>query len=79
MWRVLDREIDWFFLREGRYDRGAPEASGLLRSEVFPGLWLDPAALMEGDLAKVLDVLGRGLKSPEHSEFVKRLESAGKK
>jgi len=43
VWRVLDREVDWFVLHEGRYEPLPPAADGLLRSTVFPGLWLDPA------------------------------------
>src|SRR5207237_7748303 len=43
VWRVFDSAIDWFVLRDDQYDRLAPDAAGILRSEVFPGLWLDPA------------------------------------
>src|SRR5262249_39814053 len=74
VWRVQDREVDWFVLREGKYEPLAPGADGLLRSEVFPGLWLDPAALLRGDLAAVLVVVRRGVGSPEHAEFVARLQ-----
>jgi hypothetical protein len=49
------------------------DAEGLLKSEIFPGLWLDPAALLRGDLATVLAVVQRGLASPEHAAFVARL------
>jgi len=41
--------------------------------EVFPGLWLDPAALVSGDTQTVVAALERGLASPEHAAFVKRL------
>jgi Uma2 family endonuclease len=76
VWRVLDREVDWFVLRSGSFDRLAPDKNGLLRSEVFPGLWLDPAALVEGDLARVLASLQKGIASPEHAKFVERLSRA---
>ena len=49
------------------------EAEGLYRSEIFPDLWLDPAALLRGDLATVLAVVQRGLASPEHTAFAARL------
>ena len=39
--RVLDHAVDWFVLRETEYQRLAPDAAGIYRSEVFPGLWLD--------------------------------------
>ncbi|MFV0446334.1 MAG: Uma2 family endonuclease [Planctomycetaceae bacterium] len=69
VWRVMDREIDWLRLHEGRYEPVAPAADGLHRSEVFPGLWLDPAAVVAGDLSRVLTVLQTGLASPEHKAF----------
>jgi len=74
VWRVLDQQIDWFVLREGRFDRLAPPADGIDRSTVFPGLWLDTSALLGGDLARVLAVVNEGLKSPEHADFVSRLK-----
>ena len=45
MWRVLDSAIDWFVLREGRFERLPLTGAGHYRSETFPGLWLDPAAI----------------------------------
>ncbi len=74
VWRVLDGEIDWFVNRGGRFERMTPSADGILRSTVFPGLWIDPAALARGDLAAAFAVLQQGLNSPEHAEFVARLE-----
>jgi Uma2 family endonuclease len=76
VWRVLDQEIDWFVLRDGRYDRLRPDADGVYRSEIFPGLWLDTAALLRGDLAGVLALVQRGIASPEHGAFVGRLNDA---
>jgi Uma2 family endonuclease len=74
VWRVGDRAVDWFVLREGRYEGLTPDAAGCYRSEVFPGLWLDPAALLQGDLARVMAILQQGLATPEHAAFVQRLE-----
>ena len=74
MWRVADQAIDWFVLREGRFERLSLDSAGHYQSEVFPGLWLDPAALLRGDLVSVMAVLQQGLASPEHAEFVSRLE-----
>jgi Uma2 family endonuclease len=75
VWRVLNQEVDWFVLRDSRYERQTPDAQGLLRSEVFPGLWLNPAALLRGDMATVLAVLQQGLASPDHASFVVRLNA----
>jgi Uma2 family endonuclease len=73
VWRVLNRDLDWFVLRDDQYVRLDPDAEGVVRSDVFPGLWLDTAALLAGDLAAVLARLGQGLASPEHAAFVARL------
>ena len=73
VWRTRDAEIDWFVLREGRYEPLARSPEGYYRSEVFPGLWLDPGAMIRGDLAAVLRVAQQGLQTPEHAGFVDRL------
>ncbi len=73
VWRVRDRQIDWFILREGAYERQQPDAEGLYHSEVFPGLTLDVDAMVRGDLAKVGEVQRRSLETPAHAEFVRRL------
>lgn len=74
VWRVWDRAIDWFVLRDDRYQRLPLDAEGQYQSEIFPGLWLAPAALLRSDLAQVLAVLQQGLASPEHATFVNRLQ-----
>ena len=76
--RVLDREIDWLILREGRYEELTRDSSGPYKSEVFPGLWLDPAAMVHGELAGVLDTLRQGLATPEHAAFADRLKASGR-
>jgi hypothetical protein len=76
LWRVEDGEIDWFVLRGEAYELLQRGADGIVRSEVFPGLWLDPQALLASDMATVLNILQRGLADPEHAAFLKRLHSA---
>ena len=73
VWRVWDGEIDWFILRSSQYERLLPGDDGILRSEVFPGLWLDSAALLRGDESCVLEAARAGTATPEHEHFVKRL------
>src|SRR5215472_4287775 len=64
VWRVLEQAIDWFVLRAGQYEQLPVDANRWLRSEVFPGLWLDPGALLRGELATVLAIVQQGLGSP---------------
>ncbi|PSO62376.1 MAG: Uma2 family endonuclease [Cyanobacteria bacterium QH_6_48_35] len=72
VWQVLDQKLDWFALKEGSYNSLEPDQSGIIRSEVFPGLWLAVSALLDGNMATVLAVVQEGLNSPEHSAFVKQ-------
>jgi Uma2 family endonuclease len=79
VWRVLDEEIDWFVLRDERYEKLAIAADGITRSELYPGLWLDSAALIHGNTSKVLMVQQRGLATPEHAAFAAELAKAAAK
>ncbi len=76
IWRVLDGEVDWFILRETGYEKLVPGEDGILRSTIFQGLWLDPAALVHDDCDTLLEVLQRGLETPEHAAFKADLQRA---
>ena len=71
--QVYEQRVDWFVLREGVYETLTPDDGGVLRSQVFPGLWLQAAAFWSGDLAAMLETLREGLASPDHAAFVARL------
>lgn len=73
VWRVDDGEFDWFRLTSEAYIKLEPDLDGIICSQVFPGLWLDRAALLSGDLAKVLAVLQLGIATSEHQVFVDKL------
>ncbi len=79
VWRVLEAAIDWFVFSDGSEDRLPAGPDGIIRSQVFPGLWLDCKALLAGDTTRALAVLEEGLKCPEHAAFVEALgrKSAG--
>ena len=76
VWRVLDAQIDWFVHHADGFRPLVPATDGILRSTVFPGLWLDPGALVRGDVNSVLAIGQKGLTSGEHRDFVARLEQA---
>ena len=75
VWRALDGELDWFVRRDEQYELLGPDSSGVYKSELFPGLWLDVPALLSGDMVKVLDVLKQGIESAEHQTFVDHLHN----
>ncbi len=77
--QMIEQRVDWFVLRESRYERLTPGEDGVLRSQVFPGLWFQPAAFWAGDLAALLATLQEGLASPEHVAFVAQLQSPSPK
>ena len=70
---VYEQEIRWHILVDGRYQILPPDADGIHRSRVFPGLWLDGKSLLKREMTKVLAVLQSGLASPEHQSFVELL------
>ncbi len=76
VWQIYENRLDWFRLREGEYVLLEPDAAGVVRSEVFPGLWLSVPALLAGDLAAVLAVLQQGLATPERGAFAAQLGAA---
>jgi Uma2 family endonuclease len=66
-------EVFWQVRRGGRFVRVPPDADGFYRSECFPGLWLDPAALFADDGRTLIAVLERGLATAEQVAFVAQL------
>lgn len=77
VWRVYDEQIDWFALQDGEYMRLTPDGSGVIHSQVFPGLRLAVSALLAGEIAQVLAELQKGLGTAEHAAFVERLGEHG--
>ncbi|WGV28190.1 Uma2 family endonuclease [Halotia branconii] len=74
IWQSYDNQIEWFYLVDGDYQLLSPDTDKIIRSQVFPGLWLAVEPLLNNQMARVLEVLQLGLNSPEHGEFVKQLE-----
>jgi Uma2 family endonuclease len=71
---VAEKTVRWFDLST---DRELPlPADGIIRSRVFPGLWIDTRALLKKNSGRLLRILNQGLATPEHAEFVERLAAA---
>lgn len=73
VWRVYDKQVDWFRLERDEYIPLMPDESNVVHSQVFPGLCLAVQALLVSDLATVLAELQKGLGTPEHETFIERL------
>ena len=58
---LREQKVYWFVRRRDRFEEMAAGRDGILHSEVFPGLWLDPGALLRHDGKRVLAVLDEGL------------------
>jgi Uma2 family endonuclease len=73
VWQASPPSIVWFALQASEYVVLTPDTSGIIRSQVFPGLWLNVEALVSGNLAQVLETLKDGIKDSAHQAFVQRL------
>ncbi len=69
-------DVFWHVRRDDRLVRVPPDADGLYRSGVFPGLWLDPVALLADDGPALVAALEGGLATEGHAAFVARLAGA---
>ncbi|MEN9224604.1 MAG: Uma2 family endonuclease [Thermostichus sp. HHBFW_bins_43] len=67
VWRVEETLLTWFSLQLGEYLPLEPDSDGILKSRIFPGLWLNSSALLQGHLGEVLATVQWGL-SQEGSE-----------
>jgi Uma2 family endonuclease len=76
VWRTLDAAVDWFALRDGQFVALPRDERGVIKSEQFPGFWLDTGALVKGDLGGLFRVVDEGTATGEHAEFVRRLAGA---
>jgi Uma2 family endonuclease len=74
---IAEQVLRWFDFRARR--EITPDAQGIYRSRIFPGLWIDGPALLERDTSRLGEVVRQGLASREHAQFVKRLAAAHRK
>lgn len=76
---LRSQNVFWFIRRPGKFAAMKAGKDGIFRSRILPGLWLDPAALLELDPARVMAVLQEGLASKEHAAFVAKLAARNRK
>ncbi|MBD2081519.1 Uma2 family endonuclease [Leptolyngbya sp. FACHB-17] len=73
VWQTFENQLSWFRLENEQYVLVELNESGIIQSQVFPGLWLEVAALLNGEMFTVMNTLQLGLQSPEHQIFVQEL------
>jgi Uma2 family endonuclease len=73
-----EQEVRWMALVDDRFVNVIPDAEGLFKSRLFPGLWLDPAALLTGDLPTLFAAVDRGCSGADHTVFRNLLAAAAK-
>lgn len=73
VWQTFDNQLSWFRLQDEDYALIEPDNDGIIRSTVFPGLWLSVPDLLDGNMIAVLNVLQMGLSTIEHQAFVTSL------
>ncbi len=76
LWRVRDDRIAWWELVDGVYHLLPADDAGVIRSRVFPGLWLDAPAMIADQRDRVKIVLDAGLASQEYQAFAAKLRQA---
>ena len=65
--------VRWHRLQDGKLTLVLPDADGWYRSTVFPGLWLDPVALLHHDTRRLREVVELGTHTADHADFIARL------
>jgi hypothetical protein len=68
-----EQRIEWRRLEAGSYRIQDRDAAGILKSSIFPGLWLNEQAIWSRDSAAMLDTLEAGLQSEECKAFPARV------
>lgn len=73
VWQVLEERIDWFQLQTDSYVNAIADKSNVLKSEAFPGLWLDVQATLSKDIRRVAAVRQAGLEGSQRKAFLNQL------
>lgn len=73
---LREQQFHWFDLKGGQTLSAAPD--GIVRIRTFPGLWIHAPSVIGDDATQLMDVLKRGLATPEHTAFVDQLAAVRK-
>ncbi|MCP4362773.1 MAG: Uma2 family endonuclease [Chloroflexi bacterium] len=64
VWQIYDGRVVWHYLDKGIYKELLTDENGIIRSQIFSGLWLNVNALLTEDLAAVLATVQTDLANP---------------
>lgn len=70
---LRQKRVFWFINQGSGFIEQQSQSDGCYHSPTFPGLWLDPVALVALDRQRLKSVLRMGLATKEHAEFVRKL------
>lgn len=79
VWVVHEDRFVWFSLSSDGYAELNPARNGVIKSQVFPGLWLDTKAMLAGNWPKILATAKNGIESEEYLGFAAKLKTQGRR
>lgn len=73
VWHTVERRVEWLGQNDGVFREMPADKDGVIKSDIFPGLWLHVPSLLAGDVPLLTSHLEAGLASAEHKDFARRL------
>jgi len=73
-----EQRLVWFELLDGLYVEKQTDVDGVLKSTIFPGLWLSPDSLFEEHSAALLGTLREGMATADYRTWRLSLENRRK-
>jgi Uma2 family endonuclease len=77
VWTLYENALYWYRLGEGTYELVQADEQGIIHSTIFPGLMIHAKALLNDDMAQVLQTLQMGMESEEYVRFARSLAMEG--
>lgn len=71
---VQNEDVEWYTRGKRGFEMIVPGPDGILKSRVFPGLWLDRTGIFTRTSKVIRAALAKGLAGPEHAKFVAKLQ-----
>ena len=69
VWEVEELTLTLFRRGKKGFSPSSADSDSLIRSAIFPGLWINAEALITGQVDRALDDIDSGLRDSGHTEF----------